>query len=378
MHRFKTVYKAYDEKQGIDVAWSKINASDNNLMPEQVQDVVTEWSKGLGIDHPNIIRCYLCYEDDGTINLITEYFTSGNLRDYRHRHKHLGTRAVKKWARQILLGLSFLHSREPPMVHGDVRCDKLYINGHTGEIKIGDLGLATLLARRYEANGTPGVTKLSMPGDVFCFGLCMLELVTLRKLDAGHCGNVQVCVHVGLYKCLHCIAQEILDSVEDETAQAFIAACLGPEAQRPTAQELLEDPFLKRAADAGPPSATVVREASLEDVGAGTAPDDMEGSVSCEVGMVRGEDYTFHFSGSITDGVLAFRLHMQYEGDDGDERGGPVEVGKRTINFLYDPEVDTPDKIAEEISGEFNLSSTDRDICAAALSEWLAKNTPGT
>lgn len=175
--------------------------------------------------------------------------------------------------------------------------------------------------------------------------------------------------------------QEILDSVEDEAAQAFITACLGPEDLRPSAQELLEDPFLRSRAqtttDPGAPtSASVVREPSLEDVVSGAAPvDDMEGSVSCEVGMVRGEDYTFHFSGSITDGVLAFRLHMQYEGDDGDERGGPVEVGKRTINFLYDPEVDTPDKIAEEISGEFNLSSTDRDICAAALSEWLAKNT---
>lgn len=184
--------------------------------------------------------------------------------------------------------------------------------------------------------------------------------------------------------------QEILGGVEDEGAQAFIAACLGPEDQRPTAQQLLEDPFLKAkpaAADLAGGSATNLSAAanlpaggdpsmmSFESVEALPRPgDDLEGSVSCEVGMVRGEDYTFHFSGTITDGVLSFRLHMQYEGDDGDERGA-VEVGKRTINFLYDPEVDTPDKIAEEISGEFNLSSTDRDICAAALSEWLAKNS---
>ena len=54
---------------------------------------------------------------------------------------------------QVLLGLSYLHSKAPPIIHGDLRCDKIYINGHSGEIKIGDLGLATLLPRRFE----PGV-----------------------------------------------------------------------------------------------------------------------------------------------------------------------------------------------------------------------------
>lgn len=61
----------------------------------------------------------------------------------------LQLKAVKKWARQILLGLDYLHGKEPPVVHGDLRCDKIYINGHSGEIKIGDLGLATLQSRRF-------------------------------------------------------------------------------------------------------------------------------------------------------------------------------------------------------------------------------------
>ena len=54
--------------------------------------------KGLELDHPNIIKCYLTWLD-GTahsINLITEFFTSGNLREYRQRHKHLELKAVKK------------------------------------------------------------------------------------------------------------------------------------------------------------------------------------------------------------------------------------------------------------------------------------------
>ena len=43
------------------------------------------------MDHPNIIKCYRAWHDKegACINFITEFFTSGNLRDYRQRHKHL-------------------------------------------------------------------------------------------------------------------------------------------------------------------------------------------------------------------------------------------------------------------------------------------------
>jgi serine/threonine protein kinase len=42
-------------------------------------------------------------------------------REYRQRHKSLDIKAVKKWGRQILQGLAYLHNRDPPVVHGDLR-----------------------------------------------------------------------------------------------------------------------------------------------------------------------------------------------------------------------------------------------------------------
>lgn len=63
---------------------------------------------------------------------------------------------------------------------------------------------------------------------------------------------------------------------------------------------------------------------------------------------------------------------MEYEGDD-PQGGNEDPTPHMTIDFIYDPDVDTPDEIAVEIGNEFSLSSTDRDICAAALKEWLAK-----
>lgn len=51
-------------------------------------------------------------------------------------------------------------------------------------------------------------------------------------------------------------------------------------------------------------------------------------------------------------------------------------MASRTIDFVYDPDSDTADEVAEELGNQFNLSTTDRDICAAALREWLAKELP--
>lgn len=52
-------------------------------------------------------------------------------------------RVVKRWARQILRGMHYLHSQDPPIIHRDLKCDNIFINGAAGDIRIGDLGLST-------------------------------------------------------------------------------------------------------------------------------------------------------------------------------------------------------------------------------------------
>lgn len=65
-------------------------------------------------------------------------------------------RALKKWSRQILAGLSYLHSHDPPVIHRDLKCDNLFVNGNQGEVKIGDLGLATILRKAQSAHSVIG------------------------------------------------------------------------------------------------------------------------------------------------------------------------------------------------------------------------------
>lgn len=70
--------------------------------------------------------------------------TSGTLKMYLKRFKRINVKVLKSWCRQILKGLHFLHTRNPPVIHRDLKCDNIFITGTTGSVKIGDLGLATL------------------------------------------------------------------------------------------------------------------------------------------------------------------------------------------------------------------------------------------
>lgn len=56
-------------------------------------------------------------------------------------------KAIKNWAMQILQGLEYLHSQDPPIIHRDLECDNIFVNGNHGEIKIGDLRLATIMVQ---------------------------------------------------------------------------------------------------------------------------------------------------------------------------------------------------------------------------------------
>lgn len=126
-------------------------------------------------------------------------------------------KAIKNWARQILRGLEYLHSHQPPIIHRDLKCDNIFVNGNNGEVKIGDLGLATMMLQEKAQSvlgsiclyiffimnknskspnkivqllrnftGTPEFMAPELYEeeynelvDIYSFGMCMLEMVTL-------------------------------------------------------------------------------------------------------------------------------------------------------------------------------------------------------
>lgn len=143
---FKTVYKGLDTETTVEVAWCELQ--DRKLSKSERQRFKEEAGMLKGLQHPNIVRFYDSWEGPSKgrkcIVLVTELMTSGTLKTYLKRFKVMKIKVLRSWCRQILKGLHFLHTRAPPIIHRDLKCDNIFITGPTGSVKIGDLGLATL------------------------------------------------------------------------------------------------------------------------------------------------------------------------------------------------------------------------------------------
>ncbi|CAH2053365.1 unnamed protein product [Thlaspi arvense] len=244
-------YKAFDEVDGIEVAWNQVRIDDVLQSPNSLERLYSEVRLLKSLKHSNIIRFYNSWIDDKnkTVNIITELFTSGSLRHYRKKHRKVNMKAVKCWARQILMGLRYLHSQEPPIIHRDLKCDNIFINGNHGEVKIGDLGLATVMEQA-NAKSVIGTPEFMAPelydenynelADIYSFGMCMLEMVTF-EYPYCECKN-----SAQIYKKVSAgIKPASLSRVQDPDVKQFIEKCLLPASERLPAKELLLDPFLQ-------------------------------------------------------------------------------------------------------------------------------------
>nr|GEY66983.1 probable serine/threonine-protein kinase WNK9 [Tanacetum cinerariifolium] len=148
-------------------------------------------AKSISLKHNNIMKFYNSWVDTANrnMNFVTKMFTSGTLRQYRQKHKRVNLRAIKHWCRQILKGLLYLHTHDPPVIHRDLKCDNIFVTGNQGEVKIGDLGLAAILRKSHVARcvGTPEFMAPEVYAeeynelvDIYAFGMCILEMVTFE------------------------------------------------------------------------------------------------------------------------------------------------------------------------------------------------------
>ncbi|KAL3374500.1 hypothetical protein AABB24_006137 [Solanum stoloniferum] len=351
---FKKVYRAFDELEGIEVAWNQVKVADLLRNEVDLERLYSEVHLLKTLKHKNIIKFYNSWVDTKTenINIITEIFTSGNLRQYRKKHKKVDLRALKNWSRQILEGLSYLHGHDPPVIHRDLKCDNLLVNGNQGEVKIGDLGLAAILRKAHSAHSVIGTPEFMAPElyeeeynelvDIYAFGMCLLELVTFEYpyVECTNAAQIYKKVTSG-------IRPASLAKVKNPGVKAFIDKCIAKVSERLSAKELLMDPFLQLDDDSGSISRSLSSHpihADKSDDDSGRSPQDHvpEGSRDFTVQGQRKDLNTIFLKLRITDST------------------GHI----RNIHFPFDIEVDTANAVASEMVEELDL--TDQDVSAIA------------
>ncbi|KAL8121735.1 putative serine/threonine-protein kinase WNK9 isoform X3 [Apium graveolens] len=384
-------YRAFDEYEGIEVAWNQVKLFDFLQSPEDLERLYCEIHLLKTLKHSNIMKFYTSWVDaaNRNINFVTEMFTSGTLRQYRQKHKKVNIRALKHWCRQILQGLLYLHSHDPPIIHRDLKCDNIFVNGNQGEVKIGDLGLAAILRKSHAARcvGTPEFMAPEVYAeeynelvDIYAFGMCVLEMVTFDY-------PYSECYHPAqIYKkVISGKKPDALYKVNDPEVREFIEKCLATVTCRLPARQLLKDSFLQND-DYGSFSpldcreligiGSMLRQPSFEDrCSKNSLVNDYSSYPGCELGMdldyftpdfqsnesdtlVNQEDEDFEnvgitIKGRKEDDGIFLRLRIA-------DKEGRI----RNIYFPFDMETDTALSVAAEMVSELEI--TDQEVTKIA------------
>lgn len=214
--RVRRIYKAYDSDEGVEVAMHIVPASAANgsaALDAGLPDLPLMPDSSLSVDgqhtaliHDHLIRVLDTWREPGGaagqpaphLVYVTPIVTAGTLQNYIARIDDVRFRVIRKWCRQMLSALGYLHAHG--VSHGDVRLSNIYINGETGNVLVGHFLVGrtvdTEAIRRVLRYAAPETFSLSSASggkptpssDLYAFGMCVLEMVT-RALPYGTYGD---------------------------------------------------------------------------------------------------------------------------------------------------------------------------------------------
>ncbi|XP_054564529.1 nuclear receptor-binding protein 2 isoform X2 [Eptesicus fuscus] len=219
----QSTFLAMDTEEGVEVVWNELRFSDRKAFSAHEEKIQTMFEQLVLVDHPNIVKLHKYWLDASEAR----------------------ARAWKRWCTQILSALSFLHACSPPIIHGNLTSDTIFIQ-HNGLIKIGSVWhrifsnalpddlRSPIRAEREELRNLHffppeyGEVADRTAVDIFSFGMCALEMAVL-EIQAN--GDTRV-TEEAIARARH--------SLSDPNMREFILSCLARDpAHRPSAHNLL-------------------------------------------------------------------------------------------------------------------------------------------
>uniref|UniRef100_A0A8C7ZLL2 Nuclear receptor binding protein 2b n=1 Tax=Oryzias sinensis TaxID=183150 RepID=A0A8C7ZLL2_9TELE len=234
---------AMDTEEGVEVVWNEVLFSDKKVFKAQEEKIKEMFENLMQVEHPNIVKFHKYWldmkESQARVIFITEYMSSGSLKQFlkktKKNHKTMNVKAWKRWCTQILSALSYLHSCDPPIIHGNLTCDTIFIQ-HNGLIKIGSVFPDTSVhSKGRQHRDEQRNLHFFAPEygndysiDIFSFGICALEMAVLEIQANGDAAvSKEAIVNAG-------------QSLEDPLMREFTQSCLRQDPKhRPTAHDLL-------------------------------------------------------------------------------------------------------------------------------------------
>lgn len=94
-----------------------------------------------GLDHPQIAKVMDYFVEDGRQYMVLQRITGANLRSYIKDKGAVSEKQALKWAHELADVISYLHEREPAVIHRDITPENLVLDMR-GSIVLIDFGAA--------------------------------------------------------------------------------------------------------------------------------------------------------------------------------------------------------------------------------------------
>ncbi|GAV09101.1 hypothetical protein RvY_18698 [Ramazzottius varieornatus] len=200
-------FLAMDTEEGKEVVWNEVQFSEKKNFKEKEEQIHQIFDNLINVHHASILKFHRWWTDlennpeKPRVIFITEHISSGSLNHFIKTSKHSKTSAVngnavhmpekswKRWSRQILTALHYLHSAKPPIVHGNLNLDTVFLQ-HNGLTKIGCVAPDTIHQHvrtcrehvnvrniHFVAPEYAYETTLTPAADIYSFGILTLEML---------------------------------------------------------------------------------------------------------------------------------------------------------------------------------------------------------
>ncbi|BBM87589.1 serine/threonine protein kinase [Candidatus Uabimicrobium amorphum] len=193
------VFTAIDASSGEKVAIKKILLDES----EQIERLKRECLFLKTITHPNLVKAYEFFIENGRAYMILEYIDGKSLDEIIHKNKHsmtlVGQLAI---ASQIARGIEVLNVGG--VIHRDIKPQNIMLNTQTGEVKIVDLGTAKNLNDVFSSLTIKGSVvgtysymspeqtsgKVAQTTDIFSLGILLHQFFTWSDDSPFHTKSV--------------------------------------------------------------------------------------------------------------------------------------------------------------------------------------------
>ncbi|KAK3161668.1 hypothetical protein QOZ80_1BG0079960 [Eleusine coracana subsp. coracana] len=213
-----------------------------------------------GLSSPHVVPCLgVCAGASGEYQLFLEFAPGGSLADVAAASNggRLPERDIRAYAGDVARGLAYLHGKS--LVHGDVKARNVVI-GADGRARLTDFGCARPADSTRPIGGTPAfmapeVARGEEQGpaaDVWALACTVIEVATGAAPWSGLVNDDDDDVFAAVHRIGYTDAVPEVPAWMSPEAKNFLLVCLARNAgDRPTAEQLLQHPFLASASSNG-------------------------------------------------------------------------------------------------------------------------------